>query len=416
MYRPLLRFDATSRGAVAHWLTVLCATLGVLVACTDLATQAPADGDVFDAPMEGLSTAELAAFARGDAEFAQRFAPSTGLGPVFNNASCASCHSGDGRGVLDNALQRIGATDDDFLRAVGGPQIQDKAIPGAEPERVPAGAAVSTRLPPPVFGVGLIEAIPEATILALADPNDSNGDGISGRPNWVHAPSWVPSSEPGAGEGVKLGRFGRKGQTSSLLQQVTEAYLQDMGITSEFLPTENANPLSSVATAAVDRVGDPEIPASVVQAVTHYIRALAPPAAGDETPLRAQGRALFQQASCASCHVPTLRTGKGVLSAISNRDAELFSDLLLHDMGDALADNRPDGSATGREWKTPPLWGLRLMRKFLNGQVLLLHDGRARSFEEAIMLHGGEALRSRNAFAALTHEQRRALLDFVESR
>ncbi len=391
-------------------------SLIVVVACTDLATQAPADGDVFDAPLEGLTTSELAAFARGDAEFARRFAPSTGLGPIFNNASCASCHSGDGRGVLDNALQRVGGTHDDFLRAVGGPQIQDKAIPGAEPERVPAGAAVSTRLPPPVFGVGLIEAIPIATILALADSNDRDGDGISGRPNWVHAPSWVPASEPGGCEGPKLGRFGRKGQTSSLLQQVTEAYLQDIGITSEFLPLENANPLSSVPIAAVDRVGDPEISASVVQAVTHYIRALAPPAPGEDTDLRRQGAALFKQVNCASCHVPVLKAGRSMIPALTGRDVELFSDLLLHDMGAGLADNRPDGSASGREWKTPPLWGLRLMRQFLNGQVLLMHDGRARSFEDAILLHGGEAQRSRDAFAALTHEQRRALLDYVESR
>src|SRR5687768_11007969 len=158
----------------------------------------------------------MAAFARGDAEFERRFAPNTGLGPIFNNASCAACHSGDGRGFLDNALQRIGSESDDFLRGVGGPQIQDKAITGAEPEQVPAGVAVSVRLPPPVFGVGLIEAIPEAAIVALADPDDSDGDGISGRPNWVSAEEYVPVAEPGGGSGQRLGRFGRKAQTSSL--------------------------------------------------------------------------------------------------------------------------------------------------------------------------------------------------------
>ena len=397
-------------------IALIASTLVLLVACAQLATEAAPDGDVFDGPLEGLSTAELSAFARGDAEFERRFAPSTGLGPIFNNASCASCHSGDGRGVLDNALQRIGGADDDFLRSVGGPQIQDKAIPGAEAEVVPAGVAVSTRLPPPVFGVGLIEAIPESAILARADPDDVDGDGISGRPNWVHAASWVPHSEPGGGDALRIGRFGRKGQTSSLLQQVVEAYLQDVGITSDFLPAENRNPLASVPIEAVDGVGDPEIPTAVVQAVTHYIRALAPPAAGEDTELRREGKVLFQQVSCASCHVPLLRTGPSVLPALANRDVELFSDLLLHDMGDALADNRPDGTASGREWKTPPLWGLRLMRKFLDGQVLLMHDGRARSFEDAILLHGGEAERSRQAFLALTHDQRRALLDYVESR
>src|SRR5215211_9139885 len=189
---------------------VLGSAAVAVIACSQLTTEAPAAGDVFDAPVDGLSAAELAVFARGDAEFGRRFSPATGLGPIFNNASCASCHSGDGRGVLANALHRIGSADNDFLRALGGPQIQDKAIPGAEPEKIPAGVAVSVRLPPPVFGVGLIEAIPDATILAGADPDDRDNDGISGRPNWVRAGAFVPEREPGGGTGLKLGRFGRK--------------------------------------------------------------------------------------------------------------------------------------------------------------------------------------------------------------
>jgi CxxC motif-containing protein (DUF1111 family) len=401
---------------LALWVVAAAVSGFAIGACDHLATQAPPDGDVFDGPVEGLTNAELAAFARGDAEFEQRFAPSTGLGPIFNNASCAACHSGDGRGFLDNALQRIGSESDDFLRGVGGPQIQDKAIPGAEPERVPAGAAVSLRLPPPVFGVGLIEAIPEAAIVAQADPDDLDGDGISGRPNWVSAASWVPHAEPGGGAGQRLGRFGRKAQISSLFQQVVEAYLQDVGITSEFLPNENRNPLSSVPIEAIDRAPDPEVSASTVQAVTHYIRALAPPAPGADTEQRQQGRAVFAQTGCSRCHTPSFQTGQSVIPALSNKSVEMYSDLLLHDMGDELADNRPDGLATGREWRTTPLWGLRLMRQFLNGQTLLLHDGRARSVEEAILLHGGEARAIRDAFAALPPAQKRALLDFVESR
>lgn len=385
-------------------------------ACDQLATEAPLDADIFDAAVPGLTHAEAAAFARGDAEFARRFSPSTGLGPIFNNASCAACHSGDGRGRLDNALQRIGSPADDLLRARGGPQIQDKAIPGADPERVPDGSAVSLRLPPPVFGVGLIEAIPEATILALADPDDRDGDGISGRPNRVAPAEYVSPNEPGGGPGARLGRFGRKAQISSLLEQVVEAYHQDVGITSDFRPQENRNPLSSVPVEAVDRVGDPEIPAATVQAVVHYIRALAPPRPGDETPQRQEGRAVFTSVGCAKCHTPSLRTGASPVSALADRPVELYSDLLLHDMGDALADNRPDGLATGREWRTTPLWGLRLMRRFLNGQALLLHDGRARSVEEAVLMHGGEARSARDAFAALPEPLRRALLEFVESR
>ena len=398
-------------------VVAFCFTVGVAaLACGDLFTEPPLDGDVFDAPVPGLTDAEMAAFARGDAEFSRRFAPNSGLGPIFNNSSCFSCHSGDGRGRLDNSLQRIGSADDDFLGHLGGPQIQDKAIPGAEFERVPTGVAVSVRLPPPVFGVGLIEAIPESAILANADPDDVNGDGISGRPNLVRSPDFVPESEPGGGAGEKLGRFGRKAQVSNLLQQVLEAYLQDIGVTSDFLPAENGNPLSSVPVEAADLVADPEIPAATVMATLHYIRTLAPPAPGELTAQRRQGQELFASVGCVSCHVPTLRSGEHRIRALANRDVTLYSDLLLHDMGDALADNRADGSATGREWRTTPLWGLRLMRRFLNGNAFLLHDGRARSVEEAILLHGGEAQRARDAFAGLTAAQRAALLDFVESR
>ena len=397
--------------------TALSAVAAILLAgCDQLTTVAPPDGDVFDAPLSGLSSAELAAFARGDAEFERQFSPNTGLGPIFNDVSCATCHSGDGRGQLRNALLRIGEPENAFLASLGGPQIQDKAISGALPEVIPSGVAVSVRLPPPVFGAGLIEAIAEADILANADPDDLDGDGISGRANFVSAASFVPAGEPGGGAGLRLGRFGRKAQNAVLLQQVVTAYLEDMGITSPFLPLENRNPLSGVPVEAIDRVADPEVLESTVQAVTHYLRALAPPAPGAETPTRSEGRVVFQQVGCASCHVPSFQTGASPLAAASGQTVELYSDLLLHDMGDALADLRSDGQATGREWRTAPLWGTRLMRHFLNGQALLLHDGRARSVEEAILLHGGEALAARNAFANLTAARRAALLDFVESR
>jgi CxxC motif-containing protein (DUF1111 family) len=171
-----------------------------------------------------------------------------------------------------------------------------------------------------------------------------------------------------------------------------------------------------VPVEAVDRVADPEVSESVVQAVTHYMRGLAPPAPGADTEQRLQGRALFVQAQCAKCHVPSFTTGASPIAALSGKEVTLYSDLLLHDMGDELADGRPDGRATGREWRTTPLWGLRLMRQFLNGEALLMHDGRARTVEQAILLHGGEASISRAAFQALSPAQRAALLDFVESR
>lgn len=387
----------------------------LLSACGDLTTEAAPDGDVFDAAVPGLTPDELAAFVRGDEEFGRRFAPASGLGPIFNNVACASCHSGDGRGRLSNALQRIGSADDDLLRAVGGPQIQDKAIPGAEAERLPSGAAVSLRLPPPVFGVGLIEAIPDATILSRADADDRDGDGISGRPNYVTPHDYAPNAPTNA-EGQRIGRFGRKAQTASILEQTVEAYHQDMGITSDFRPRENHNPLSSVPVESADHVVDPEITPATVLAVVHYLRTLAPPTPGADTDQRREGRTLFGSVGCASCHVPTLQTGPSTIAALANKPVDLYSDLLLHDMGDALADNRPDGAANGREWRTTPLWGLRLMRQFLDGQALLMHDGRARTVDDAILLHGGEAKRARDAFAALSPAQRRALLDFVESR
>lgn len=399
---------------LTRWSLAVALFVATLGACDQLATEAVHDGDVFDAALPGLTADELAAFIRGDAEFGRRFAPASGLGPIFNNVSCASCHSGDGRGRLANALQRIGTLDDDMMRAVGGPQIQDKAVPGATAERLPTGALVSLRLPPPVFGVGLIEAIPDAAILANADPNDQDGDGISGRPNRVTPNDYaVPNA---TSPGLRLGRFGRKAQTATLLEQTVEAYHQDMGITSDFQPRENHNPLSTVPAEAADIAIDPEVPPATVQAVVHYLRTLAPPRPGVETDLRREGRELFASVGCTSCHVPTMQTGPSAIAALSNQPVELYSDLLLHDMGDALADNRPDADASGREWRTTPLWGLRLMRQFLNGEALLLHDGRARTVEEAILLHGGEAQRARDAFATLNPAQRRALLDFVESR
>ena len=388
----------------------------VFAACSDLLTSAPDAGDLFDAPIDGLSASELAVFARGDGEFARRFAPAAGLGPIFNDVSCAACHSGDGRGRPGNALTRIGSPGDDMYRALGGPQIQDRAITGAIAETMPTGIPYSVRLPPPVFGAGLIESIPESEILSRADPDDADGDGISGRPNWVLPPAWVPHTEPGGGNASRIGRFGRKAQTSSILQQTVEAYLQDMGITTDFLPDENRNPMAGHPQDAADHVLDPEVPASTVFAVVNYMRLLAPPAPGASNATRDQGSTLFTNIGCASCHVRELHTGTTSVPALSNRAVALYSDLLLHDMGDGLADHRPDAQATGREWRTTPLWGLRLIRQFLNGEAFLLHDGRARTIEEAILLHGGEAQRSRDLFNALNASDCAALVDFVGSR
>ena len=406
----------SSRGVAA---VAVALALG---ACDELLTSAPDAGDILDGPLPGLTTDELAAFIRGDEAFGRHFSPGEGLGPIFNNVSCAACHSGDGRGHLRNAFVRF-SQGGDLVPHLGGPQLQDRAIPGASPETLPAGVQTSVRLPPPVFGVGLIEAIPEATILGLADPDDANGDGVSGRANFVVPGDFVPADEIGGfvpidsgGGEPRLGRFGRKAQVSSLLLQVAKAYHEDMGITNDFLPVENKNPRSSKANEAADQVADPELPAAELHAVLAYIRMLAPPAPGEMTPRREEGGEIFSEIGCSSCHVPELHTGPSTITAIANQPVRLYSDLLLHDMGEELADHRPDGDATGREWKTAPLWGLRVMRDFLDGDAFLLHDGRARTVEEAILLHGGEAARSRSRFEALTSAAREALLDFVESR
>jgi len=381
--------------------------------CGDLWTELPPTGDDFETPFESLPLAFNAQFSRGDENFERVFTPADGLGPIFNNVSCAACHPADGRGTPEEILTRFGA-DADEDRAAGGLQHQDKAIPGIPIERLPTSLALSRRMPPPVFGVGLIEAIPEATILANADSDDADGDGISGRPNWVTPAGFVPVSEIGGGVAPQLGRFGRKASISSLLEQVTTAYHQDMGITSDFMPVENAHPQQG-STALGDAVADPEIPASTVLDTTMYVRLLAPPARGPNTASTQRGEAAFHDIGCAQCHVPTMRTGPHFLRPLNNTEVHLFSDLLLHDMGPDLADNRPDGDATGREWRTAPLWGTRLAQKFTNDVPYYLHDGRTTDLDEAIRLHGGEAERVRDRYVALPEDVRAALLAFVRS-
>ena len=390
---------------------VAAAALG----CDALFTGAPDGGDLFDAPLEGLTGEEMAIFVEGDGQFAKPFSAAEGLGPIFNNVSCAACHSGDGRGRPENTLVRFSIGADPALH-MGGPQVQDRAIAGAYPEVLPAGVDVSHRLPPPVFGVGLIEAIPDSAILSRVDSLDADGDGVSGRPNWVTAPAFVPEYEPGGGAGRKLGRFSRKAQIASLMHQTVGAYHEDMGISTDFLPEELEHPQAGLAGTGYDRVSDPELPASVVRTVVNYLRMLAPPAPGELTAQRARGQFLFDSIGCASCHTPVMRTGPSTIAALANRDVALYSDLLLHDMGPGLADYRPDGDASGTEWRTAPLWGLRLVEKFLNGQAFYLHDGRAHSLEQALLLHGGEAQGARDRFAALPPADRTALLDFTGSR
>ena len=285
--------------------------------------------------------------------------------------------------------------------------FQDKAIPGVPYEIIPAGVDKSVRLPPPVFGMGLIENIPVETILSYADEFDADGDGISGRPNWVTPPDTIPSTEVGGGPGEQLGRFGRKASVSTLIQQVAQAFHQDIGITSSFFPVEHSH--------VGDTVPDPEIEASTVMDIVVFLRLLSPPPRGEISPEVNSGEVLFEKIGCASCHVPSMQTGASPISALNGVNANIYSDFLLHDMGEELADNRPDASANGREWRTAPLWGTRLVAHFLDGTPFFLHDGRATSLEGAIRAHGGEAQKAKEAFFNLLDEEQRAVIAFLES-
>jgi CxxC motif-containing protein (DUF1111 family) len=403
--------------------------------------------------VSGLNERDGKVHGFGDASFEQTFvsAPApvnSGLGPVFNNVSCISCHHNDGKGtptagfVTSSLLFRLSIPGTDInggplpVNGFGG-QLQDVSIFGRQPEAnvnisytdlvvtypdgasvtlrnpayalyntyqsLPSGYLISPRLAPPVFGLGLLQNISESTILSFADENDANGDGISGRPNYVYNP-YTQKKE--------LGRFGLKANTPSLLVQVAAAYQQDIGITSYVFPRE-----SSFGQSQADNLNDdPELPDSTLNHVVFYVKTLAVPARRNvRDPDIMKGEQLFKQVNCSGCHKPVMQTGVDVtLPPISNQRIQPFTDLLLHDMGDGLADNRPDFLATGNEWRTTPLWGIGLFAK-TNGIPYYLHDGRARSIEEAILWHGGEAESVKQQFMHLSAPDRAALLRFIQS-
>lgn len=393
-----------------------------------------------------LSVEHEALHREGDAAFAAVFVPgpapvNPGLGPAYNNASCNGCHLRNGRGmpVMGGGPQRTQllvrvslpeGTPDHPNGAVPVPglglQIQDQAVYGATPEasvtlswaesagayadgtayglrspRVaivlpdgsspPANMRMSLRLPPPVVGLGLLEAVPLDTLRALEDPSDANGDGVSGRLNtvWdVQARALVP------------GRFGWKANSPNLHQQSAEAYFNDMGLSNPLFPEAD---------------GTFELPRDTLEAAVFYAQSLGVPARtalADATVKR--GEAKFRDLGCASCHRDTLETGEHPVAELSHQRIHPYSDLLLHDLGPGLADGRPDGDATGSEWRTAPLWGLGLTQTILPYSGWL-HDGRARTLEEAVLWHGGEAERAREGFRTLSSSDRAALVRFLQS-
>ncbi len=389
---------------------IIVLLLLVIIACNKVLPGGKQDDQLLDGPVPGLSAEQNLLFLRGDIAFNDEvFTPITGLGPVFVATSCGTCHAGDGKGHPFTVLTRFGQVDstgNKFLQ-FGGPQLQHRAIPGFKPEQIPAGATFSILMPPANTGLGFLDAVPDATLLALADETDANGDGISGRPNWMHIPSYA-IQRPGSVERGKkyIGRFGKKAAAYDLLHQTANAYNQDIGITSLFEPYD---------TYSGDEI-DPEISTQTVQDVVFYLKTLkAPIQRNQNNPEVIKGKELFINAGCAQCHTPQLVTGISSISALSGKTFFPYTDMLLHDMGPGLDDGYTEGSATTAEWRTPALWGLGLSKNSQGGKYFLLHDGRASSIEEAIDLHGGEAKRSRNNFQQLTAEQKKQLIKFLES-
>lgn len=382
----------------------------LLWSCSKLEPAAPADDELLDGPVAGLSGEEHARFLRGDVAFNDEvFHMGNGLGPVFVATSCGSCHAGDGPGHPSTSLTRFGqwdATGNHYLTQ-GGPQLQHRAVPGVQPESIPTGAPSAVFLPPLNSGLGFLDAVSDAEILAYADENDADGDGISGRPNWIPLRSYL-TTRPGAMEqnGTYIGRFGRKAGAYDLLQQTALAYNQDIGVVSAFEPID---PYSG-------EEQDPEVLSSTVHDVVFYLRTLKAPVQRNQGDAEVRaGEAVFMDLGCGKCHRPELTSGPSPIAAISNTTVRPFTDLLLHDMGPGLDDGYTEGSALTSEWRTPALWGLGLFPNSQGGQYFLLHDGRARSIEEAIDLHGGEGAGARSAFHALPSSERGVLLRFLNS-
>ncbi len=386
-----------------------CMALSMLACKKAFPPEIPED-EILDGPIEGLTAQEKQQFLKGDVAFNDDvFTAANGLGPLFVANSCGSCHAGDGKGHPFTTLTRFGQTDstgNQYLHA-GAPQLQNRAIPGYVPETLPAGIAFSKILPPANTGLGLLDAVSDADILAMADPFDANGDGISGAPNWVPLPSY---SQPRPGAitrgGKYIGRFGKKGAAYDLLQQTANAYNQDMGITSSFEPYDTYSHLEV----------DPEVSNATVHDVVFYLKTLKAPVqrnAGDEAIVA--GKQIFQSIGCDKCHTPELKTGNAAIPALANKTFYPYTDLLLHDMGTGLDDAYTEGQAKTAEWKTPALWGLGLSKKSQGGQYYLMHDGRAHSIPEAILLHGGESEQSNNNYQRLSQGDKNKLVIFLES-
>jgi CxxC motif-containing protein (DUF1111 family) len=393
----------------SYYRIALILSIITLTSCEATYTDIPADDAILDGTIEGLSREELARFLKGDAAFNEVFTSKTGLGPTFVSTSCISCHAGDGKGHPFTTLTRFGQMDETgnlFLNQ-GGPQLQNRALPGHLPEQIPAGATFAKFTPPANTGLGFLQFVTDSDIIAMSDPNDSNNDGISGVPNWIDIPDFVsPSTTAISQNGKYIGRYGKKAAAHNLLHQTANAYNQDMGITSVFRPIDTYTHLEI----------DPEIATATVNNVVFYLQTLkAPIQRSQEDAIVKQGAAIFNQINCTGCHKSELKTGHSPINALSNKIFAPYTDLLLHDMGSGLDDNYTEGSAKTYEWRTPPLWGIGLSEDSQGGNLFLMHDGRARSIEEAILMHGGEASKSKSNYDSLSKLDKEALLKFIKS-
>lgn len=390
-----------------------------IVSCTKLLPPAPKDEDVLAGTIPGLTPQQEKEHLIGDEAFGRIFGKEDGLGPIFVQTSCSNCHIGNGKGHPSTELTRfanVNGTNVDYLITKGGPQLQQRAVISYSPEVLPSEANVfSKRIAPAVMGLGYIAALSDQSILDNADPADLNGDGISGRPNYVSPTSFfTPLAIHIPVAGQYIGRFGKKAEKVTIQDQVVFALKQDIGITSDFDTEDLYN--YQMGNNTGDNTPDPEVSSGFVNSLVFYMRTLKAPTrrnASDRDVMA--GENLFKQIGCASCHITTFTTPQSDIAALSNQTFHPYSDFLIHDMGVSLDDKFPEGDAAGSEWRTPPLWGIGLAKDSQGGKMFLLHDGRANTFEQAISFHGGEAASRRTAFNALTETERQQVIKFLES-
>ena len=374
-----------------------------------LAWRATADNPAsFGDPFPGLKTELLNQFFDGKDEFEQIETAADGLGPVFNNNSCAICHASPAVGgdsdIVETRFGTVTNNHFDPLAQLGGSLIQSQGIGPTGScnfvgETVPPEATiVALRKTTPLFGLGLVDNVPDVVFRQIAEIQRRFLPGIAGKTNMV--------TDATTGR-TAVGKFGWKAQVPSLRHFSGDAYLNEMGITSPFFPTENCPQGDCSLVTACDPLTDPEDDGSNIQAFTDFMTLLAAPPRGPITPEVRKGERVFLRIGCAACHLPTLVTGYSRVAALNHVTFHPFSDFLVHDMG-SLGDGIEQGHATGRDMRTAPLWGIRVRDHFL-------HDGSATTIEDAILAHDGQGQEARNRFSALSSEDMQRLIAFLNS-